>query len=282
MTCHVVPDEVSVKVPYLSYEDKHALNRLTAYGRSTLEWSSLRCGCFHCGSSFVASKITDWMREEEGADTALCPYCGCDAVLYDTKEFPLSTALLSSMYMEWFKSEYQEREAVATYAPPFSGYDDYLRQGIVFRMERSPRYELVGEVELWLMDNISDWDWLVDKGLAELYSDNMADTGSYAEEEKNQKGEPDEKNKDAGGLLRIVAHVENGGSTEYEFIDELGHVLSYPRWGEKDYCLLHELLEKYGSHLMGLLVEPFDSKVRLVVKHEEEAAAPAAVLGETR
>lgn len=25
------------------------------------------------------------------------------------------------------------------------------------------------------MDNISDWDWLMDKGLAELYSDNMVD-----------------------------------------------------------------------------------------------------------
>lgn len=62
------------------------------------------------------------------------------------------------MYMEWLKSEYQERETVVTYIPPFSGYDDYLRQGIVFRMEKSPRYELVGEIELWLMDNISDWD----------------------------------------------------------------------------------------------------------------------------
>ena len=125
MKCHVVPDEASVKVPHLSYEDRHALNRLTAYGRPTLEGSSLRCGCFHCGSSFVAREITAWMPEEDGADTALCPYCGCDAVLYDTKEFPLSTALLSSMYMEWFKSEYQERETVATYAPLFSGYDDY-------------------------------------------------------------------------------------------------------------------------------------------------------------
>lgn len=54
----------------------------------------------------MASEITDWMPGEDGADTALCPYCGCDAVLYDTKEFLLSTALLSSMYMEWFKSEY--------------------------------------------------------------------------------------------------------------------------------------------------------------------------------
>lgn len=67
----------------------------------------------------MASEITGWMPEEDGADTALCPYCGCDVVLYDTKEFLPSTALLSSMYMEWFKSEYQERETVATYAPLF-------------------------------------------------------------------------------------------------------------------------------------------------------------------
>lgn len=96
-------------------------------------------------------------------------------MLYDTKEFPLSTALLSCMYMEWFKLEYKERETVATYIPPFSGYDDYLRQGTAFRMEKSPRYELVGEVEFWLMDNISDWGWLVDKGLAALHSGNMVE-----------------------------------------------------------------------------------------------------------
>ena len=280
MKCHIVPDEASVKVPHLSYEDRHALNRLTAYGRPILEGSSLRCGCFRCGSSFVAGEITAWMPEEDGADTALCPYCGCDAVLYDTKEFPLSTALLSSMYMGWFKSEYQERENVATYVPPFSGYDDYLRQGIAFRLEKSPRYELVGEVELWLMDNISDWDWLVDKGLAELYSDNMVDTGSHAEKEEGSKDEPDEKSKDAGGLLRIVAHVENDESVEYEFIDERGHVISYPLWHEEDRCLLRELLEKHGSHLMGLLVDPLGSKVRLVVDHGEGAATPAVVSSE--
>ena len=106
MRRHIVPDEALVEVPHLSYEDRHTLNCLTAYGRPILEGSLLRYGCFYCGSSFVASEITDWMPEEDGADTALCPYCGCDAVLYDTKEFLLSTALLSSMYMEWFKSEY--------------------------------------------------------------------------------------------------------------------------------------------------------------------------------
>ena len=175
MRRHIVPDEALVEVPHLSYEDRHTLNCLTAYGRPRIEGSLLRCGCFYCGSSFVASEITDWMPGEDGADIALCPYCGCDAVLHDTKEFLPSTALLSSMYMEWFKSEYQERETVATYVPLFSGYYDYLRQDIVFRMEKSPRYELVGEAELWLMDNISDWDWLVDNGLAKLYSDNMVD-----------------------------------------------------------------------------------------------------------
>ena len=80
--------------------------------------------------------------------------------------------------------------------------------------------------------------------------------------------------------MRIVAHVENGESAEYEFIDERGHVLSYPLWGEKNYCLLHELLEKHGSNLMGLLVDPYDSKVRLVVERGEGAATPAVVSSE--
>lgn len=98
MSRHVVPDEVSVKVPYPDYEDRRALNRQTAYGRPALEGSSRRCGCFHCGSSFAASEIKDWMPEEDGADTALCPYCGCDSVVFGMVSIPLSSSLLSTYH----------------------------------------------------------------------------------------------------------------------------------------------------------------------------------------
>ena len=276
MSRHVVPDEVSVKVPFPDHEDRRALNRQTAYGRPVLEGSSRRCGCFHCGSSFAESEIKDWMPEEDGADTALCPYCGCDSVLYGTDEFPLTTTLLSDMYRDWFRSEYQERKDAATYVPSFSGDDDYQRRGIVFQMEKDPGYELVGEVELWRMGDISDWCYSTDDDLVACDSDDADDEVPCAEENSEPKGEPEREDKEAGGLLRIVTHGEGGASPEYDFVDERGRVLSYPLWGQRDYCQLRELLEKHGSRLMGLLVDPLDSKLRLVVKREESGMVPPA------
>lgn len=265
MKRNIVPDDAAANVPYLDYEAGRVLNRLTAYGRPTIEGSPLRCGCFHCGSTFAASEITDWMPEEDGADTALCPYCGCDSVLYDTKEFPLSTALLSSMYTEWFGSECRERKKVATYVPPFSGYDDYQRRGIVFLLEESPLYQQVGEVDLWRFGGIDDWDWPGDDSRFTGDPDDALDDDQRVEEGDGPKGESEEDG-EAGGLMRIVIHGEGSASPYYEFVDERGHVLSYPLWGQKDRRLLRELLETYGTRLMGLLVEPYDSKLRLVVK----------------
>lgn len=265
MKRNIVPDDAAANVPYLDYKARRVLNRLTAYGRPTIEGSSLRCGCFHCGSTFPASEIADWLPEEDGADTALCPYCGCDSVLYDTKELPLSTVLLSSMYTDWFESEYRERKKAATYVPPFSGYDDYQLRGIVFLLEESPLYQQVGEVELWRFSGVDDWDWPADDGRSASDPDDALDDDLRAEEGNGLKGEPEE-DKEAGGLMRIVIHGEGSASPGYEFVDERGHVLSYPLWGQKDRRLLRELLETYGTRLMGLLVGPYDSKLRLVVK----------------
>ena len=259
---HIVPDEASIKVPHLSHEDRHALNRLTAYGRSMLEGSSLRCGCFRCGSSFVASEITDWMPEEDGADTALCPYCGCDAVVYETKDHLLSTALLSKLYLDWFSTEFKGREKAATFVPTFSTYDDYLRQGIPFLMERLESDEIVGEVDLFRVDasgnatgfmHEDDSAWQV-KGLA--------------------GDEP-------GGMVRIVIH--RGGrdfahkdenirvNTYFEFIDELDRRLPYELWSpDQEDCVLN-LVEKYGSKLRGAILSPGGRTMRLVAKEAADS-----------
>ena len=254
---HIVPDEASIKVPHLSHEDRHALNRLTAYGRSMLEGSSLRCGCFRCGSSFVASEITDWMPEEDGADTALCPYCGCDAVIYETKGHLLSTALLSKLYLDWFSAEFKGREKAVTYVPTFSTYDDYLRQGIPFLMENRESDEIVGEVNLFRVDA---------PGNA---------TGFMHEDDEAWQAK-DLAEDESGGMVEIVIHREGRDfaykdeniwvNTYFEFIDELGRRLPYELWSPDQEQRVLSLVEKYGSKLRGVILRPSAGTMRIVAK----------------
>ena len=210
MTCHLGP------------EDLHALNRLTAYNRPALEESDHRCGCFHCGSMFAAYEVAHWMAEKDGADTALCPCCGCDAVIYETPAFPLSTALLTTLYLGWFGPEHEERKRVATYAPSFSDYEDWLRKGIPFRMESRPADQIVGEVDLF-----------------------------------REPGRDD-----AGGMVRIVTY----GPRDLVLADEWGRALPYTVLSGQQ-RLVRDLAEKYGPRLRGLIADPNDRRLRLIVEH---------------
>lgn len=208
MACHLGP------------EDLHALNRLTAYNRPELEGSDRRCGCFHCGSVFPAREVTHWMTEKDGADTALCPRCSCDSVIYETPAFPLSMALLTTLYLGWFGPEYEGQKRVATYAPSFSDYEDWLRKGVPFRMECRPADQVLGEVDLF----------------RELGRD------------------------DAGGMVRILTHDHR----DLALIDEHGKALPYTvMLGQQR--LVHDLAERYGPRLRGLIADPNDWRLRLIV-----------------
>ena len=222
MACRVVPDDPSVVVPHLGPDDLHALNRLTAYNRPELEGSDRRCGCFHCGSVFVAREVARWMVEKDGADTALCPHCGCDAVIYETPAFPLSTALFTTLYLGWFGPEHEERKNAATYAPSFSDYEDWLRKGIPFLMESRSADQVAGEVDL------------------------------FREPERG----------DAGGMVRI----ETRGPRDLVLVDEWGRSLPYTVMTGQ-HRLVRELAEKHGPRLRGLIADPNDWKLRLIVEH---------------
>ena len=75
------------------------LHRKSNRNRSSLGNSAI-CGCFHCFKQFPFDKIAAWIDDDA---TALCPYCGVDAVL----GFGSATAdqeLLHEMHDRWFKS----------------------------------------------------------------------------------------------------------------------------------------------------------------------------------
>ena len=57
--------------------DPAALHELSSKHRSTLEAVGVGC-CFYCGLDFMVEEIKEWI---DGAQTALCPHCGVDAVL---------------------------------------------------------------------------------------------------------------------------------------------------------------------------------------------------------
>ena len=256
MSRNIVPDSPSIEVPYLSYEDRDALNRLTVYGRPVLEGSHLRCGCFHCGSTFTGSDVVDWIPEEDGEDTALCPYCGCDAVIYETDAFPVSTALLSRLYIHWFASEYKEQEKAATYVPAFSDDADYHRRGMPFLMEPRAGDTIAGKVELFHIDDLGNATGFMHEDDDAWYAKELAEGES-------------------GGMVRIVPHYggrrfASGGEsvwvTEYfEFIDAFGHRLPFEPWGQSDERLICDLYEQYGERLKGLILSPCARTMRLVV-----------------
>lgn len=57
------------------------------------------CGCFFCLRIFDAKEI-DW--PDDADDTAMCPYCGIDAVIGERPGVPITPRFLKDMRAYWF------------------------------------------------------------------------------------------------------------------------------------------------------------------------------------
>ena len=64
---------------------------------------SISCGCFCCGTLFMAYDIRDWVLEDDGQQTAICPYCGSNSVIGDRSVHPLTKDFLLAMKKFWFR-----------------------------------------------------------------------------------------------------------------------------------------------------------------------------------
>ena len=63
------------------------------------------CGCFYCRKIFSPNEITEWLISNNPRDkrgTAVCPYCGIDALIGESSGYPITTQFLQAMHEEWF------------------------------------------------------------------------------------------------------------------------------------------------------------------------------------
>ena len=67
------------------------------FNRRLLEHDK-RCGCFHCLKVFDTKEL-EWV---DFGLTALCPYCGIDAVIGERAGYPLTEEFLKKMRDYWF------------------------------------------------------------------------------------------------------------------------------------------------------------------------------------
>ena len=67
---------------------------------------SERCGCFRCCETFRPRGVWEWIDDGQ---TAMCPYCGTDAVIGSASGYPLTHEFLGRMASVWFADAPFER-----------------------------------------------------------------------------------------------------------------------------------------------------------------------------
>lgn len=70
--------------------------------RAEIEASEL-CACFYCCRFFRPQDIKEWIDRRDPGGTAVCPYCGIDAVLGSASGLPMGSQFLEEMHDHWFK-----------------------------------------------------------------------------------------------------------------------------------------------------------------------------------
>lgn len=63
--------------------------------------SSSMCGCFFCKKIFDSKLISEHYINDKNGETVICPFCGVDSILPDSK-VDLTAELLDDMYKVYF------------------------------------------------------------------------------------------------------------------------------------------------------------------------------------
>lgn len=58
-----------------------------------------KCGCIYCLKIFDTAEIKEWCDDGQ---TAICPHCKIDSILYDNPYYPITEEFLKIMKEHWF------------------------------------------------------------------------------------------------------------------------------------------------------------------------------------
>jgi hypothetical protein len=83
-------------------DDLTSAHKTSFKNRQQLEQSDV-CGCFYCLATYAPAEVTEWVTEDDGRHTALCPRCGIDSVLGSASGCPVTDrAFLEAMQRVYF------------------------------------------------------------------------------------------------------------------------------------------------------------------------------------
>jgi hypothetical protein len=83
-------------------EDLTSVHKSCFKNRAQLEQSDA-CGCFYCLATYAPAEVTEWVTEDDGQQTALCPRCGIDSVVGSVSGCPVGDrTFLERMQRRYF------------------------------------------------------------------------------------------------------------------------------------------------------------------------------------
>ena len=63
---------------------------------------SEECVCFYCQEIYPPTEIVEWIEEENGGETAVCPKCGIDSILGSKSDLPIYDKEFIDQMTEYF------------------------------------------------------------------------------------------------------------------------------------------------------------------------------------
>lgn len=84
----------------LTKEESNLYHSHTLRNRREIDQSEY-CHCISCCKSYPSPIVVDFIKEDDG-ETALCPYCGVDAVIGDGCGLKINGEILQALRKIWF------------------------------------------------------------------------------------------------------------------------------------------------------------------------------------